>query len=77
MRRISLNFLAQLVYGDAKIVRLIAMVRSPHGLKETAMCERLPLISDELPEQVKLLWREMHFVSANGHPAGLEVNAQV
>lgn len=77
MRRIRLNFFAQLVYRDAKIVRLVAMVRPPNRLQETAMCERLPLIGNELPKQLKFLWREMHFISSSCQPAGLEVYARV
>src|SRR5512145_2468964 len=54
-----LNFLSQVLDYDSKIVHLIAVIRSPYGLKQLTMRHCLIRTLRQIAQQVELLWREM------------------
>lgn len=76
IRGIFLNFLAQLVYHDAEILRLLGVVGSPDNLQQSPMGERLSLLNYERVQDVEFFWTQVDSVTADIDDSLLEINAQ-
>jgi hypothetical protein len=76
MRGIFLNFLAQLVYHDAEILRLLGVIGSPDNLQQSPMGERLSLLNYERAQDVEFFWTQVDSVTADIDDSLLEINAQ-
>ena len=63
---ILLELLTQLVYHHAKVFRLLAVVRSPDGLQQFLVRQRLSLLSDEKPQDIEgvVVGEEIYLVQA-------------
>ena len=76
MRGIFLNFLAQLVYHDAEILRLLGVIGSPDNLQQSPMGERLSLLNYERAQDVEFFWTQVDSVTADIDDFLLEIHAQ-
>jgi hypothetical protein len=76
MRGIFLNFLAQLVYHDAEILRLLGVIGSPDNLQQSLMSKRLSLLNDQRPQDVEFFWTQVDSVTVDIDGSLLEINPQ-
>jgi len=76
MRGIFLNFLAQLVYHDAEILRLLGVIGSPDNLQQSPMGERFSLLNDQRAQDVEFFWTQVDSVTADIDDSLLKINAQ-
>jgi len=75
-RGIFLNFLAQLVYHHAKILRLLCVIGSPDNLQQSPMGQRLSLLNYERAQDVEFFRTQVDSVTADIDDSLLKVNAQ-
>src|SRR5271154_5150660 len=48
-RRLRLDFLSELIHRHPQILRLVAVIRPPNRLQQTAVRKRLALMSPKMP----------------------------
>src|SRR5882724_834697 len=73
----GLNFLAQLIDEDAKILWLLHALSAPNRIEQDAMGKDLVRVAGHKDQKIKLLGREMDFFTAHTHLTGFRVNAEV
>ena len=73
VRRIKLNFLAELADEDAQVLGLLDVVTTPDSPQQNAMREHFPGMADQVYQQVVFLRRQMHLLTPYGDPAGVQV----
>src|SRR5258708_9630816 len=76
MRGIFLNFLAQLVYHDAEILRLLGVIGSQDNLQQSLMSKRLSLLNDQRPQDVEFFWTQVDSVTVDIHDSFLEIHGE-
>ena len=76
VRRIKLNFLAELADEDAQVLGLLDVVTTPDSPQQNAMREHFPGMADQVYQQVVFLRRQMHLLTPYGDPAGVQVDAE-
>src|SRR5437763_11082068 len=75
--RIRFDFLAQLADEDAQVFGLLDVVAAPDAREQRAMREHLAVLPDEMHEQIKFLWRQMHLAPAHRDAVCCEINAKI
>ena len=58
--KVGLDFLPELIHRYPQIFRLIAVIRPPNSLQQTAVRKRLPLIGHQMPKQLEFFRRQMN-----------------
>src|ERR1700686_2974801 len=76
MRRVFLNFLAQLIYYHAEVLCFLAMIRPPDGLQHPLMRKRLPFLHDERAQDIEFFGSQVNSLTTNVHDSSLEIDAQ-
>jgi hypothetical protein len=76
-RRILLDLLAQLVYHHAKVLRLLAVVRSPDSLQQFFVRKRFPLLSDEKSQHIEFFGTEMDALTTHVHYSSPKIDTQL
>ena len=77
VRRIRLNFLAELTDEDVQVFGLLDVVTAPDGPQQNAMREHFAGMADEVHQQVVLLRRQMHLLTPHSDAAGVQVDVKV
>src|SRR5262245_17084753 len=60
VRRIRLNFLAQLADEDAQVFGLLDVVTTPDGTQQDAMRQHFAGMAEQIHQQVVFLWCQMY-----------------
>src|SRR6266481_2985252 len=74
--RIFLNFLAQLIYYHAKVLRFLAVIRAPNRLQHPLMRKRLPMLKDESAQEVEFFGSQVNSLTTDVHDSSLEIDTQ-
>ena len=77
MVRVRLDLLPQLIDEHAQIFRLIAVIRSPDGLQQSPVRQRLALIRHQVTQQIKFLRRQAHRLSLHRYQPLFEIDLQI
>ena len=77
MCRIALNLLPQLVDHYAQILGLFPIIRPPHGLQQSSVGERFPLVRDQQLQHFEFFWGQVHVLTARPDAAPLKIDAQI
>ena len=75
MRWIRFNLFSQLIDHHSQILRFLTVVRSPDGLQNSAMRQRLALIRNQMFQDVKFFRRQVHFLAPHRQLAAFKIQS--
>ena len=75
--RIRLQFAAQLSHVNTQVLRLFAVLRSPHLQKQLPLRNDLPCIADKGLQQLELDGRQVYLCTVQRHNAAYEVDRNI
>ena len=76
MRRVFLNFLAQLIYYHAEVLCFLSMIRPPDGLQHSLMRKRLPFLNNQSTQDVEFFRSQVNSLTTNVHDSSFEIDTQ-
>lgn len=74
---ILLDLLAQPIYRHAKVLRFLAVVRSPDSLEQLFVRKRFFLLSDEKSQCIEFFGTEVDALATHVHYSSLKIDTQL